>query len=292
MLHRKQLFAILMLSSTATANGLGPVARAKDDSSVAPKESLQPLAAALVEPATKVESAAPVSLAPAVRGEVWNLSGTNGLRPVVQELATDRWSGFYAGGTVGLTGSSYDGIYDSSDLNEIPPDSHIVLSNLDSEGAALGGFFGWNHRMEQYVLGFEADIAWVDLDESSFEPEDGSEEANAKLDFCGSARVRGGVVANDFLFYGTAGLAYVSGDYTVKDDGDGDGSLSLDQVGLAVGGGAEWAMGGNMTLRLEGLYHHFGKTFDASDVTADSDPDDEVELESMWVVRAGISFGL
>ena len=84
----------------------------------------------------------------------------------------------------------------------------------------------------------------------------------------------------------------MSGDYTVKDDGDGDGSLSLDQVGLAVGGGAEWAMGGNMTLRLEGLYHHFGKTFDASDVTADSDPDDEVELESMWVVRAGISFGL
>ena len=278
--------------SNDTANGVGPLARAKEDSSAALEARFQPLAAPLVEPRTKVELAAPMALAADEIGETRHPSVPNSVQPGVQKLATDRWSGFYAGGTVGLAGSSYDGIYDSSDLNEIPPDSHIVLSNLDSEGAALGGFFGWNHRMEQYVLGFEADIAWVDLDESSFEPEDGSEEANAKLDFCGSARVRGGVVANDFLFYGTAGLAYVSGDYTVKDDGDGDGSLSLDQVGLAVGGGAEWAMGGNMTLRLEGLYHHFGKTFDASDVTADSDPDDEVELESMWVVRAGISFGL
>lgn len=280
MLHRMHWLAVLMLGSTAGATGASSEPGAKDSSGTTLKGSLQPLAAALAEPESKLEPVAPVALA------------STGLTPVVQGPVLDRWSGFYAGATVGLAGSSYDGIYDSSDLNEIPPDSHIVLSNLDSEGAALGGFFGWNYRMEQYVLGFEADIAWADLEESSFEPEDGSEESNAKLDFLGSARVRGGVVANDFLFYGTAGLAYVAGDYNVKDDGDGNGSLSLDQFGFAVGGGAEWAMSPNMTLRLEGLYNSFGKTFDASGVTADSDPDDEVELESIWVIRAGISFGL
>lgn len=199
------------------------------------------------------------------------------------------WSGFYVGVDAGVASAHYDGIYDSSDLDEIPPDSHIPASALDGNGIFGGIHAGWNYQAAEFVVGLEADIALLNISENAFEPEDASEETTAELDSLSSLRARAGFAMDNVLFYGTAGVAYAVGDYRIVDD-DEKGSVSLDQVGLAVGGGVEWGATENISLRAEGLYYAFNGREDTSDLTSDADPDDFIELNDIFVARLGASF--
>lgn len=197
------------------------------------------------------------------------------------------WSGWYVGIHAGQADASYDGIYDSSDLDEVPADSHIPASLLDDSGFAGGVHGGWNHQKGSFVCGIEGDVSSISIEKSALEPEDGSEKATAQTDWLVSLRARAGVAVHRVMIFGSVGLAYVKGDYSVEDQNDGNGGVDFNQAGPVAGAGIEWAAWDKVSLRAEGLYYFFGDKVDTSRLTADSDPDDFIELENAYEVRVG-----
>jgi outer membrane immunogenic protein len=198
----------------------------------------------------------------------------------------------YFGGQVGSAAASYDGIYDSSDFNEVPPDSHIPAENLDDTGFTGAVYGGWNRQKGALVFGFEGDIGAADIAEDALEPEDGSEKTTADVGWLVSLRGRIGWGGPAVLVYGTGGVAYIQGDYDIRDVSDGNGGTDFDQVGFVLGGGIEWGAWKRVNLRSEVRYYFFGDKVDTSDLTGDSDPNDFIELKDVFMFTAGVTVHL
>ena len=149
------------------------------------------------------------------------------------------WTGFYAGlnGGYGWGDSKFTGAGNA---------------NTSPEGAILGGTIGYNYQWGQTVFGVESDIAWNDAKGS----------ANCTLGTCetrsnwlGTTRARLGYAFDRLMPYVTGGAAY--GD--VKARVPGVGSDSDTQFGWTVGGGLEYAVTPNWTVKAEYLYVDLGK---------------------------------
>lgn len=207
------------------------------------------------------------------------------------------WTGFYAGGHVGYGDPSFDGVFDISESDgsegEILPEETTYADDLNADGVIGGAQVGYNLQNGNLVFGIEADVSFTDFSDETADGE-GDDIIEADIDFLASLRLRGGLAHDRLLVYGTGGLAYVSGEYTIIDDkGDVDensGDVDIDSIGGVVGGGLEWAAMDNVSFRVEGLYYFFDDEEDTSDVTDDSDPDDFLELQDIWVIRGGINF--
>ena len=113
--------------------------------------------------------------------------------------------------------------------------------------------FGYNSQNGPFVLGIEADvrrkstdfIGASGLDLSNFRNEQG---------WIGTLRPRAGVAADNWLFYGTGGIAHSTGDDTRFTTG------AQPRTGWTVGGGVEYAPAKQWSLGLEYLYADFGKS--------------------------------
>ena len=126
---------------------------------------------------------------------------------------------------------------------------------------------------------------------------DTPELVEADTDKIMTLRARLGLAMEQFLVYATAGLAWSDTKYHVNDhvdDSDPDeyGYIDFDDIGLAAGLGAEYALGDRWSVKAEGLYLHFDQDEDASDLTHDSDSDDFGELEDGFMIRAGFNLHL
>jgi outer membrane immunogenic protein len=79
----------------------------------------------------------------------------------------------------------------------------------------------------------------------------------------GTARGRLGVAFDRVLVYGTGGLAYTSGHYLFTyTDGlfpAAGTSTTADKIGYVVGGGVEYALNNNVSVKGEFLYTQYGK---------------------------------
>ena len=93
-----------------------------------------------------------------------------------------------------------------------------------------------------------------------------SVHAKASLDWIGTVRGRIGFVAtpdNRLLIYGTGGFAYAGGstNFSVYDATQGaywNGSPSSTRTGWTIGGGVEYAITNNITIKGEYLYVDLG----------------------------------
>jgi len=114
--------------------------------------------------------------------------------------------------------------------------------------------FGVNSQTGPFVLGLEADVRRKStdfigangLDLSNFRNEQG---------WIGTLRPRAGVAADKWLFFGTGGIAYSSGDEARPGF-----ASTTPRTGWTVGGGVEYAPGKQWSLGLEYLYADFGKS--------------------------------
>ena len=111
---------------------------------------------------------------------------------------------------------------------------------------------GLNYQSGPFVVGVEGDVRrrGVDfigaygLDLSNFRNEQG---------WIGTLRPRAGVAVENWLFYGTGGIAYGTGE-------DNRFTTTAPRTGWTVGGGVEYASGKQWSLGLEYLYADFGKS--------------------------------
>jgi outer membrane immunogenic protein len=159
------------------------------------------------------------------------------------------WTGFYIGGNLGgawETGSLTDNFTGAS------------FSNTRS-GFIGGGQIGYNWQVSPvFVLGVEWMFDGTDISSDTdfvtaptlFGPR--TFRASANVDWITTLAARFGYAANNWLFYGKAGGAWVHDSATVTDITDGISvSASDTKGGLVLGVGVEYGFTPNWTARVE-----------------------------------------
>lgn len=172
------------------------------------------------------------------------------------------WSGFYAGANLG---------YGWAELEQ----GGFTLDDLNG---ALGGVqIGYNYDFGGFVLGLEGDVQISDV---KYSEELGGATSEIGIDYFGTVRARAGLAVDRFMPYVTGGVAWARG--SVSGSAPGFSVEVTDNfVGWTVGGGVEYAVTDNITVKGEYLYVDFG--------AADFDTGVDINLTS-HVVRAGVNF--
>lgn len=166
------------------------------------------------------------------------------------------WTGGYVGLQVGY-GWGRDRVTDENRNNGISD-----LDDRFSLNGALGGvYFGYNHQIDNWVLGAEGDIELSGMKSGMF---DGWMQA--KIDAQGSLRARVGYAFDNNLLYLTGGLA-IADIKTRYEDRAGEDSFSTVRAGWTIGAGLEHAFAPNWIARIEYRYADFGKFTDWTQVT-------------------------
>jgi outer membrane immunogenic protein len=198
--------------------------------------------------------------------------------PVVVAPAVFNWAGFYAGVHAGYAWGSEDD--NQSSLFEEPV---TAADSFDMDGFIGGVHAGYNWQMDQFVFGVEGDLDYANLKGSEgyagFVPDFGDIEGNLEMksEWQASLRARAGYAFDNFLVYGTGGIAFADGKmssngYNFDTDTNFGSDDSNTHVGWTVGVGAEYAFSPNWIARAELRYSDFGhKTYQLLEGPVDAD---------------------
>jgi len=220
-------------------------------------------------------------------------------------VAVYDWTGFYIGIHGGGAWSRGDGIVDP-----LPSPIDFNMSrevfNLRGDRALAGVHAGYNWQpVPNALFGVEADWSWTNVRASETRPARDPAGVpfpvetitmSRNLDWLASFRARLGLTFNSFLIYGTGGLALGSVAYAgshVSGNFIWPANLRQTEVGFVVGGGGEWGLTSNLTLRGEYLYYRLN----GESVTVDSIPTSPpFQLRYTWqphdthVARAALTY--
>ena len=219
------------------------------------------------------------------------------------QAPTYNWTGFYVGVNVGgawgqsktTTAVSCDKIAGFITYFDCPaPGTTAAQAAAVGSGTATGSGFtgglqaGYNWQSGSVVLGLEADIEAfrmkVSRQATGVYPgpamQSGPYTISSSIDtnWLFTARGRAGWAFGDMLAYVTGGLAATDlrTNHTFSDNftfggfsasgASGSWGGSATKVGWTVGGGAEWALSRNWTVKAEYLYVNFGAVDAASQI--------------------------
>ena len=181
--------------------------------------------------------------------------------PMMSPTPVYNWTGIY----VGLNGGYGWGNQDP--LNLIT--NRFDGSSLGFSGGAFGGTAGAQIQSGHVVIGFEADIDWANMKGSgAIVPTVGgvpqtvaAVNATTKIDWESTARVRVGYANQNWLFYGTGGMAILGAKTSLTTTGGASCSTIIatctgasKQIGAALGAGVEYGITQNVSAKLEYLY--------------------------------------
>ncbi len=242
------------------------------------------------------------------------------------------WSGFYFGANLGGLWGNSDASADVScpagtgyfcrsnlpNVNNGPAVAGAGTGSLSSSGVIGGGQAGYNVQSRGFVYGFEVDLSALDLNASR--QASGNYPTPAvgvagntftigsalSTNWLFTARGRLGWSVSNLLIYATGGLAVtdVKVTSTYKDNlaavgftpGASMFARNTDtKYGFVVGGGAEWALTGNWSVRGEYLYVDFGSVTASGLVTNPDLPGTATPISisedlSEHIARAGINY--
>jgi outer membrane immunogenic protein len=122
-----------------------------------------------------------------------------------------------------------------------------LSTSFNSSGLIGGAHVGYNFQAQRLVGGVEADFLTSRISSGTVAT------MSFKQNFLSSARVKGGYVFGDLLAYGTIGYAYSTASYR-----DFSGSSDKTIKGAAFGGGLEYAVTRNFSIRGEYIRYNFG----------------------------------
>jgi len=160
------------------------------------------------------------------------------------------WNGLYIGVQGGYSWGTQEFIYTGTN-------QAVTRSNgegMEPRGGLIGGTLGYNYHTGPYLFGVEGDYAWADISRSAACP-NAAFSCRASIDSFGTARFRAGMVFDNVMIYGTAGLAF--GEHNVRTVRLVDNvkfGTSKFQVGWTAGAGVEWGFAPNWSIKAEALY--------------------------------------
>ena len=187
---------------------------------------------------------------------------TKAYAPAPVAAAIYNWTGFY----VGVNGGYGWGSQDPLNLFS----SRFDRSSFNINGGMFGGAIGAQIQQSYVVLGLEADLDWANIKGTGTTvPTIGGVLQGPALNVTtntsavATGRARVGVALNNWLLYGTGGVAFIK--TTAAGTAIGAvpcGALgiiascngSVFRAGLAAGLGAEWGFTQNWSAKLEYLY--------------------------------------
>jgi outer membrane immunogenic protein len=179
------------------------------------------------------------------------------------------WTGFYVGvnGGYGFGRSKWDGL----------------PATFDVKGGLVGGQLGYNWQFGQFVYGLEGDGDWTDLrGHANAVRCAGTTLCQTRNDFLSTVRGRFGLAVDRLLPYATGGLAVGN----IKATDAAFTGVDKTREGWTVGGGLEYALAPNWSVKAEYLWVDLGKE-NCSIVCGL--PNNNVSLTSN-VVRGGINY--
>lgn len=194
------------------------------------------------------------------------------------------WAGFY----IGIAGGGGWGHADQSDPS--PFDS----GRFNVSGGLVGGTLGYNWQFNNVVLGLEGDGSWADIKGSTSglgACGGGGGTCTASLDALGTVRGRVGYAFGNVLPYVTGGLAV--GDLHGSEGGGAGlavGSGSTTVAGWTVGGGLEWMVVPNWSIKAEYLYVGFGNNSVFTDTFAGGGSATESDKFNANIFRVGLNY--
>jgi outer membrane immunogenic protein len=170
------------------------------------------------------------------------------------------WTGFYLGANVGYAWGDTDISSGNGGFDETPGGI-----GYDTDGVIAGAQIGYNWQRGRFVFGLEGDIGYLGAegDERIIDSPDNFGET--EFGAYGVLAGRLGIASDRALFYVKGGWALASVDTSAGDLDEGDDidpfdATKLDETlsGYAVGGGVEYALSQNWTVKGEYLYMNFG----------------------------------
>ena len=175
--------------------------------------------------------------------------------PVAAPVPIFNWTGVYVGGQGGYAWGrvGYE-LFDFSQAWFMKP-----------KGAFGGGHLGYNWQSGPWVFGAETDINGGSIDDG-FVTSSGV-IFSSKVDWFGSARVRIGYAQDRWMAYATGGYAFGHFEHVNDARGAFGGNTGIlrpaahDEVrhGWTVGGGLEYAVWDNWTVRAEYRFTDYGE---------------------------------
>jgi len=151
----------------------------------------------------------------------------------------------------------------------IPP---IFLSDPFStspQGVIGGAHIGYNLQINQWVIGLEGTVDGTSIDKTvalGFPVDIASLTDSTRASVQGSIRARAGIAFDRVLLYATGGAAFtgIQNTYSLAVLNE---SISKTRAGWTVGGGIEYAITNNWSVRAEYRYSDFGHYIDYPFVT-------------------------
>ena len=181
------------------------------------------------------------------------------------------WTGFYLGGQVG-----YAWARDNGSINNpapgIPglPSSIFLPFTVNLNGVIGGAHAGYNLQINQWVVGVEGSVDGTSLSKTQLVgafPPFFQGLVDPKATVQGSIRGRLGIAFDRVLIYATGGAAFAN--FTVAYNTlplGGVDQITSTRTGWTVGGGLEYAVTNNWSIRGEYRYSDFGSRNDFSAV--------------------------
>ena len=173
------------------------------------------------------------------------------------------WTGLYVGASVGIAKSSAT---DTEYVDFVDSTSTAWTVASAANGVTGGVNVGYNWQTGALVFGLEADIAA--LNNSSTVVDTASNVEKHAISSLGTVRARAGYAIDRALLYVTGGLAYGYQKDSLFEGSPYYGSVSGWKTGWTLGGGIEYAITPNWTVRAEALYVDLGKK-SVSDIGCD-----------------------
>jgi outer membrane immunogenic protein len=169
------------------------------------------------------------------------------------------WTGIYVGGQIGYAWG-HQSTYFNDTLPPILANSGVGSFGFNQSGVIGGAHVGYNLQFNQFVIGLEGDVDGSSLRNSTtvLTPFFGVPATfTSRADVQGSIRGRLGYAWDRLLVYGTGGAAF-GGFNTSISTPFGFDSFSTTRVGWTAGGGLEYAITNNWSIRGEYRYTDFG----------------------------------
>ena len=190
------------------------------------------------------------------------------------------WSGLYAGVNAGAAWGSYDPRTSTSFVPLtgylpaalIPAVNAPGVQSINTNGFTGGSQLGYNWQSGHLLLGAEADFNFLHLNGAAnsgfvqypgFAPNGFVISSYAHSDWLFTARPRIGYAQDNWLLYATGGLALtnVNGDFLFTDSFGAlqSAHVNATKAGYAAGGGIEWGLTNQLSLKAEYLHANFNR---------------------------------
>lgn len=207
------------------------------------------------------------------------------------------WTGFYVGGHVG-------GGFSEANVSAVQPLWPSDVGNFSTNGSGVvgGGQIGYNWQFApNWVLGIEGDISGTGIRNNAVAPvtilgvpqPNVNHEADRNIDWMASVRGRLGWTSDRWMVYATGGAAWADVNYRTNFVGLPI-NVSLNKnvtlSGWVAGGGVEYAVSNNWTVRGEYLHYDFGSETVVNPTIAPGFNYSTTFDNKIHVVRGGVNY--